>query len=276
MPTLYETQCLIEKKYNKNQRPKLIRKSFLECPEITTELRRGSNATGLTENLLLALLCACADKAKIQLTVLIGMVQHLEEPEQIVKGILWLAENNLFDLRVAHNGYADIYPKYFIDEKTMNIIDQYQYLPPMLVPPLEVTSNRGSGHLTIHDDSLLLKDNHHEYDIALDVINKFNQVPLCLDERVIRNMRDDRKHLNSPKKDETIEDYQKRVNDFKDMEKKSMRVFAMLINEGNEFYLTHKYDKRGRIYAQGYHVSYQGNCYRKAIINFSKKELIND
>ena len=58
------------------------------------------------------------------------------------------------------------------------------------------------------------------------------------------------------------------------MERESMKVFAMLINEGNRFYLTHKYDKRGRTYCQGYHVSYQGNTYRKAILQLADKELV--
>ena len=50
----------------------------------------------------------------------------------------------------------------------------------------------------------------------------------------------------------------------------------MLAHQGNRFYLGHKYDKRGRIYAQGYHISTQGTPYRKAMLDFADKEPVTD
>lgn len=44
---------------------------------------------------------------------------------------------------------------------------------------------------------------------------------------------------------------------------------------GNEFYLTHRYDTRGRTYSQGYHVNPQGNDWNKAIVEFAKEEVTN-
>ena len=161
-----------------------------------------------------------------------------------------------------------------LEERTEALIKQYQYLPPMVVPPRKVKTNSGSGYLTIGWDSLILKDNHHEEDICLDHINRSNSVALSLDTRVIRNIRDNRKHLDAPKENESIEEYEKRVQSFLKMEKDSMRVFAMLVNRGNRFYLTHKYDKRGRTYCQGHHTSYQGNTYRKAILELADKEIV--
>jgi len=38
--------------------------------------------------------------------------------------------------------------------------------------------------------------------------------------------------------------------------------------------LTHKYDKRGRCYSQGYHVNPQGNDWNKAVIEFAEKEPV--
>jgi DNA-directed RNA polymerase len=40
------------------------------------------------------------------------------------------------------------------------------------------------------------------------------------------------------------------------------------------FHLTHKVDKRGRIYSQGYHVNTQGAAFKKAMIELAKEELI--
>ena len=50
-------------------------------------------------------------------------------------------------------------------------------------------------------------------------------------------------------------------------------VMEALFMMGNEFYLTHRYDKRGRCYAQGYHVTTQGNPWNKAVIEFAHEEL---
>ena len=41
------------------------------------------------------------------------------------------------------------------------------------------------------------------------------------------------------------------------------------------FWLTHKYDKRGRIYDVGYFINPQGNDYHKASIELAHKEVVN-
>jgi hypothetical protein len=49
---------------------------------------------------------------------------------------------------------------------------------------------------------------------------------------------------------------------------------SLPLQEGNEFCLTHKYDKRGRIYCQGYPVNYQGALWNKAVIQLAAKEIV--
>ena len=44
---------------------------------------------------------------------------------------------------------------------------------------------------------------------------------------------------------------------------------------GNKFYFTHKVDKRGRLYCQGYHINYQSASYKKAMIELANKEIID-
>jgi DNA-directed RNA polymerase len=41
-----------------------------------------------------------------------------------------------------------------------------------------------------------------------------------------------------------------------------------------EFYFIVQFDKRGRMYTHGYHITNQGSGYKKALVNFSKKQLI--
>lgn len=43
----------------------------------------------------------------------------------------------------------------------------------------------------------------------------------------------------------------------------------------DEVYLTHRYDRRGRVYASGYHVNTQGDDYRKAVLTLANKEVLN-
>ncbi len=50
---------------------------------------------------------------------------------------------------------------------------------------------------------------------------------------------------------------------------------GFLMMHSNVFHMTHKYDKRGRTYSQGYHVNYQGNPWNKACIEFADKEVVD-
>lgn len=226
-----------------------------------------------------------AQHQHVKYTMLVGMVVgHLKYMAQYdairtAGELIAIAVNaDLIDCLPASastTGSMELLSRISLEPETLKLIKQYQYLPPMIVPPLEIRDNRGSGYLSIRWDSLILKDNHHDGDICLDSINRFNQVAFSLDERVIRNVRDNRKHLNFPKGDESKDEWKARVESFLKMEKESMKVFATLINEGNRFHLTHKVDKRGRTYCQGYHVSYQGNTYRKAILQLADTELVD-
>jgi hypothetical protein len=45
---------------------------------------------------------------------------------------------------------------------------------------------------------------------------------------------------------------------------------------GNKFYFTHSYDFRGRIYANGYHLNYQGTPYDKASLDFNSSETLSE
>ena len=52
-------------------------------------------------------------------------------------------------------------------------------------------------------------------------------------------------------------------------------VIEYLLLNGNRFFFGWRYDKRGRMYSQGYHVNPQGNQYRKAMLQFADKEVLN-
>lgn len=150
-----------------------------------------------------------------------------------------------------------------------NLVDwivHSQYLPPMVCEPMELVSNFSSGYLT-HNDSLILGGpiNHHDGDICLDVLNLMNKVELKLDTDFLCT------HEEMPTFDLDTPDKQRQWNNFK---KQSYRFYDLMVSQGNRFYLTNKVDKRGRIYAQGYHITTQGTAFKKAMIELANEEFI--
>ena len=154
-------------------------------------------------------------------------------------------------------------------------IELYQYPLPMLVEPKELKDNRDTGYLT-RKDSVILKQNHHEEDVCLNVLNKFNKTKLRMNLDIVSFIQNSWRNLDKPKPEETRDDFKKRQRAFAKYDSTAKDVAAHLSIAGNEFYLTHKYDKRGRIYCQGYHVNYQGNTWNKACCEFAHGEMVDD
>jgi hypothetical protein len=144
-------------------------------------------------------------------------------------------------------------------------IENSQFLPPMVCEPLPLTHNYSSGYLT-HNDSLILgSGNHHDGDICLDTLNTMNQVALQLDTDFLRKVEEE----------PTFElDSQDKVDQWKRFKKQSTEFYVLMAEQGNQFYLCHKVDKRGRAYAHGYHISSQGTAFKKAILEFTSEELV--
>ena len=164
--------------------------------------------------------------------------------------------------------------KFPIPEEAQDRIDMYQYPLPMVHEPNEVRHNRQTGYDTIKG-SLILRNNHHDEDICLDHINRSNQIALSLDSDVVAFIQNQWKNHDRRKDGESREDFRKRVKAFDKYDRTSRDVLAALMAQGDRFWLTHKYDKRGRTYAQGYHVNPQGNDWNKACVEFANKEKLS-
>ena len=206
-----------------------------------------------------------------KLTQLVGMTAHIyplanqiDQLKTAAEVLAVLCQADLFD--IARNEYNEllVVPKYRLDDKVVAFIRQTQYLPPMLCPPRKLVKNWQSGYLTF-DDSLILKRNHHEDDICLDSLNLFNSVPLSLKVDMLKTVSEVPTFVF--KTPEQQQQWHRMVTD-------SYQVYLDLVAAGNRFYLTHKVDKRGRTYCQGYHVSYQGNKFRQAIVELADKRKV--
>lgn len=158
-------------------------------------------------------------------------------------------------------------------EELQEEFDAYQYPPPMVQRPEWCYSNRDTGYLTIKG-SLLLKDNHHDWDICLDHINRLNEIEFSVNLDVARQVSNSWKKLTKQKEDESLEDFQKKKKAFDKYNNSCHEVINFLVHHNNKFYLTNRYDKRGRTYSQGYHINPQGNDWNKAILELHIKESL--
>lgn len=152
-----------------------------------------------------------------------------------------------------------------LSKELIQYIEDSAYLPPMVCEPLELVNNYSSGYLS-HKDSLILGNgNHHDGDICIDVLNTINKVALQLDT----------KFLSTVEEEPTFElDTPEKIIQWDNFKRQSYSFYKLMVDQGNEFYLTHKVDKRGRIYASGYHISTQSTSFKKASIELAHEELI--
>jgi hypothetical protein len=201
-----------------------------------------------------------------EITGALKMTNKIEGTKTAAELLAVMCEVGLFDITKQDKFESlMLVSNYALDDHTIEFIQRTKYLPPMVVPPNTVTKNYCKAYLTEASSLILRNGNHHDKDICLDSVNKFNQIPLSLNKRLLTSLseRPKRKFVDPEKK----EQWTKFVKD-------SYETYRDLIQVGNKFYLTHKLDVRGRTYSQGYHVTTQGNEFRKAIIEFTDKEVI--
>lgn len=177
-----------------------------------------------------------------------------------------LCLTDAFDIfKQGQMGSLELVSRIPLSDELMEFVENSEYLPPMICPPKELTGNYSSGYLT-HTDSLVLgSGNHHEGDLCLDVLNTMNNVALTLDVDFLRTYEEEPTFI--------IEN-QDQADQWRRYKAQSARFYMLMVDYGNRFYLTHKVDKRGRIYAQGYHITTQGTAYKKAAIELAHKEFI--
>lgn len=160
-------------------------------------------------------------------------------------------------------GTIGIRCNYALEPHTAHQINKLKYLPPMLIPPRKWLSNRDGGYLEGSGSIILGYLNHHDKHQARDVINILQSIEWSLNDMVDYQEKP-KKPLNTPEK----------AMQFKQLIEESLVVYEDLINHGNRFYFVWKYDKRGRMYSQGYHCNLQSTEYKKAILEFTKEEII--
>lgn len=193
-------------------------------------------------------------------------------PQEVAELLKEVVEDDLIDFDMEQMKFV---LKYEITADVEEQLANYQFPLPMIIPPREVKNNHmGSGYISRKGRIILNgSDVFDEEDVCLDHINRANSVGLSLNMNVIAS---EEGYMILPKRKngESFEDFQKRQKQAKVFYENSMNVMQGLLTLGNTFWLTHKYDRRGRTYAVGYHVNSQGTDYNKAVLELANKELI--
>lgn len=264
-----ERQIDIEKLFHKNQLFPRIKGEFVAEPEFAKQMKKFN----INQEFGLDLLVQMVLHKRAHLPTLVGSLRkHFDgDCQRTADELLKAVQADLVDWSPVERQFI---VKFGISADVQEDLDRYQYPLPMVVKPEELRTNRDTGYFTSHN-SAILRDNHHDEDICLDHLNQVNKTRFRINQDVARTVRNKWKHLDKPKPDEEKGEYQKRVRAFEKYERSAYDVIQHLglANEG-EFFLTHKYDKRGRTYCQGYVVNYQGTAWNKAVIELANQEIV--
>lgn len=261
----------LELLYSKNQLIPRIKEEFVNCKSF--DFPRFIRECDIPEDFGIALLVQMALHKRTSLETLIGILRHhFNDSQETADMILKAAACDLVDYSSELNQFI---VRYTITDDVQKELDQFQFPLPMVIRPKRVDTNKDTGYLLNHGHgSIILKDNHHMDDVCLDHINRVNRIRLTINEGTAFMIKNRWKNLDKPKEGESRDDFKRRKKAFEKYDSTALDVIKLLIQEGNMFYMTHKYDKRGRVYCQGYHVNYQGNPWNKAVIEFADKEIV--
>lgn len=269
--TLFKHQVHLEQLFSKNQLIPRIKKEFSQCASFDFE------AYMIEKNIPVPfgmdLLTQMALHKRCSLGTLVGILRHHFDDGQLTADMcLKAAMADLVDWLPRAQQFV---VRFTISDDVQEELDKYQFPLPMIIPPIPVLNNRSTGYV-MNNSSIILKKNHHEDDVCLDHINRVNNIKFTVNLDTATMVKNQWRNLDKPKQGEKKEDFEKRKRQFNKYDKTAHKVIAELTVHGNEFYLTHRYDKRGRVYAQGYHINYQGTSWNKAIIELADKELVSD
>lgn len=270
---MIDFQIEMEKLFHKNQLIPRIRQEFKKESDFFEPIFKEAS---LTDDFGYDLLVQVSLHRRVTIDILVGILRkHYQSDvsdgcQDIADAILRACEANLMHYNPTSQ---EVITRFQITDDLQEELDRYQYPLPMVVPPLPLRTNKDTGYYT-HKGSVILRDNHHNQDVCLDHLEKLNSIKFRLNMDVATTIKNKWRNLDKQKPDETRKDYEKRYKAFEKYDRTAHDVLLHLgIATGGEFYLTHKYDKRGRTYCQGYHVSYMAAPWNKAVIEFANQEV---
>ena len=200
------------------------------------------------------------------LAMRIGFDNHVDSIKTVAEVIAVLCSTDAFDINKPDKKESlEVISKLQLSDGLIKRLEECHFITPMVSPPEIVTNNFQSAYLTYNESLILGSNNNHVGDICLDVINRQNSVQLTLNEAFLTTVPEIPRHEI---------DTAKKLSEWNQFLTESRDVYALMLAAGNKFYLTNNVDKRGRLYARGYHISTQGTPYKKAMLELAHQELI--
>lgn len=260
-----DTQSGLEILFSKHQLLSVLRKEFTAMGDaIDPKICEPAMAT---EALVQMYLHRQAD-----VTTMVGILSpKYGTPQEVADKLLLLCELDYIDFNDTTDKFV---VKYDISPDVQEMLDRYQYPLPMVIAPKPLKKNYDTGYITIKRSVVL---NGSEYfddkDMCLDHLNRANSVALTLSMETIHS--EEGKYIRPVRNTgEDFDEFRKRQKQADIFYATSVSVMETVNDLSEEIYLTHKYDRRGRCYASGYHINSQGTDYNKAVLQLAKKELI--
>lgn len=265
-------QIEMEKLFNNNQTLPRIRHEFYNADfDFRTHMQRNGIDTDFGFDLLVQMVL----HKRATVPVLVGILRRhfAQQPNPSQAATDMLLQAAKADLVDWSNPLKMFIVRFDISRDVQDDLDRYQFPLPMIVHPQNLETNQDTGYFTSRN-SVILKQNHHDDDVCLDHLNKMNNIKFKINSETVAMVHNQWRNLDHAKPGEDRKDYLKRVKAFEKYDRTALDVISHLEIAGNEFWLTHKVDKRGRIYCQGYHVNYQGNTWNKAVVEFANGEIV--
>lgn len=272
----YEKQLEIESKYNKTLAHQFLKECIRSAIEPYHEYFNEPKEWKVAKTICAALLVhrKMYIHNLVEMLVKKSWLDSAASASYIAEIIIKMMNVDMVDW-LYKGEYLEIYSKWVMTPQMEEEYRKKIYKLPMVIPPNIINSNRdnrGSGYYLDERDSLILT-HHHSYRVCTDVLETLNNTPLSLNKAVIDHIT----HTNNGclmKEGETKETYEERLAQWRIFIEQSKFVHEIIGD--NPFFLTHKFDTRGRVYDMGYHVHTQGDSYSKAIIQLANKSIVKD
>jgi hypothetical protein len=278
-----EAQEELEELFDKNQLKKRI-KAVFDTEDFSLFYEKKQLPEFVTSAFCLDVLIQMAIHKRTKPSALIGMLYHhfdtggskMAALQQCADAVEILIHKDFVDYSI---GRDELVVRYEVPADVQKELDRFQYPLPMMVQPKVLKTNWDNGYVgpKTRKSLTVLKagsatDFYSDADVCLDHLNRMNKIPLALNLEVVALIDNSWSDLDKKRPNETLEDFKRRVKAFEKYDESSKDVITALSQLRDRFWLTHKYDRRGRTYCQGYHVTYQGNPWNKAVIEFAEKE----
>jgi hypothetical protein len=201
-----------------------------------------------------------------QLAAKLGFDDHADSIRTVAEVVAVLACTDAFDVyKPSKWASLMLVNKLVFPQKLYEAIGRSMYIPPMVCEPLPIKNNFESPYLTFNECQILGRGNAHAEDICLDILNTQNRIPLKLATDFLSTVEEEPTHdLDTTEK----------LQQWSEFKMHSYALYELLTKQGNRFWLTHKVDKRGRLYANGYHINTQGSSFKKACLELYNEELV--